>query len=183
MKKITLIAAMLLTVSAFAQTPKFGRLDLQEVIFLMDKMDTANAILQKYQAELQETSASMQKEYVTKVNNYQQMAANWTPAVLQAKQQEIAEMEQRMQTFSENAQQELMQKQEELYRPLFQEANDAVAKVGKEGGYTFIFSTSTNVIAYYNEAQCIDVTDAVKKALNIPLDKVLKQQPVASAAE
>jgi len=179
MKKLTIFFAMLtVVVSASAQNLKFGYLNLQEVIYLTAEMDSAIAILERYSADLQETLSSMQNEYYTKVNNYQQMSANWTAAVLQAKQQEIQELEQRIQTFQQNAQQEMQQKQQELFRPIMDAANNAVAQVGREGGYTFIFSTSTEVFTYVNESQCTDVTDEVKKALNIPLDKVLRaQQP------
>jgi len=176
MKKFFLITVMLTAVvaSASAQNPKFGYLNLQEVISLTAEMDSAVVIMQRFSADLEETMTSMQNEYYTKVNNYQQMSANWTAAVLQAKQQEIQELEQRIQTFQQNAQQEMQQKQQDLLRPIMEAANNAVAKVGREGGYTFIFSTSTEVFTYVNESQCIDVTDQVKKALNIPLDKVLR---------
>jgi len=176
MKKLFLIIAMLTAAAASgsAQNLKFGYLNLQEVIYLTAEMDSAMAILERYSADLQETMTSMQNEYYTKVNNYQQMSANWTAAVLQAKQQEIQELEQRIQTFQQNAQQEMQQKQQDLLRPIMEAANNAVAKVGREGGYTFIFSTSTEVFTYVNESQCTDVTDDVKRVLNIPLDKTLR---------
>lgn len=184
MKKLFLIIAMLTAAaSVSAQNVKFGHLNLEEVIYLTAEMDSAVAIMERYSNDLQETMTSMQNEYYTKVNNYQQMSANWTAAVLQAKQQEIQELEQRIQTFQQNAQQEMQQKQQELVRPIFEMANNAVAKVGRDGGYTFIFSTSTNVFAYYNESQCIDVTDDVKRELNIPLDKVLRQAAAGQQAQ
>jgi len=178
MKKI-IFAFTLLAVTAAAssaQNFKFGHLNLQEVIYLTADMDSAIAFMERYQKDLQETMESMQQEYYTKVNNYQQMSANWTAAVLQAKQQEIGELEQRIQTFQQNAQQEMQAKQQELLRPIYEKANNAVATIGKNGGYTYIFDTSSSSIPYINAAQSVNVTDEVKKALNVPLDKVMRQQ-------
>lgn len=178
MKKLFLAFTILAAVasSASAQSYKFGHLNLQEVIYLTADMDSAIAILDRYQKDLQETMESMQQEYYTKVNNYQQMSANWTQAVLQAKEQEIQELQQRIQTFQQNAQQEMQTKQQELLRPIYTKANEAVTSVGKSGGFTYIFDTSSSSIPYINDAQSVDVTDQVKTALDIPLDKVLRQQ-------
>lgn len=185
MKKFSLILVILTAVfaSASAQSVKFGHLNLQEVISLTAEMDSAVAIMERYQADLQETMSSMQNEYYTKVNNYQQMSANWTAAVLQAKQQEIQELEQRIQTFQQNAQQEMQQKQAELIRPIYEAANKAVSQIGKDGGFTYIFDISATGIPYINESQSIDVTDKVKTALNIPLDKVLRTPQQAASAQ
>lgn len=183
MKKLILFVAMLgFAASVSAQNPKFGHLNLEEVVALTSEMDSASAILERYSKELQETLTAMQNELYTKYNNYQQMNANWTPAVLQAKQQEIQELEQRIQTFQQNAQQEMAMKQQELIAPIMEMVNKAIAKVGKDGGYSFIFSTTTNVFSYYDESQCTDVTDQVKNELNIPLDKVLRQPEAAAPA-
>jgi outer membrane protein len=77
----------------------------------MDEMDSAQVVLEKYGRELQETFVSMQNEFQTKVNNYEQMSANWTPAVVQAKTQELESMQQRLQQFQASAQQDLQAKQ------------------------------------------------------------------------
>lgn len=178
MKRFFIIVMSLLFAASTisAQDVKFGNVDLQSVIYLMSEMDSATTVLQKYGNDLQETFVSMQNEFQSKLNTYQQMNANWTPAVLQAKEKELQEMEQRIQQFQQSAQQEMQQKQQEMVAPIYQKANAAVGKVGKANGFTFIFDTSASNIPYINSAVCIDVTDMVKKELSIPLDKKLAPQ-------
>lgn len=178
MKRITIIilCSLFAAYSVYAQEFKFGHINLQETVYLMAEMDSAQVVLQKYGTDLQETFVSMQNEFQSKYNTYQQMSANWTPAVLEAKTKELQEMEQRIQQFQQSAQQEIQQKQNELLAPIYQKANDAVAKVGKANNFTYVFDISTSGIPYINESVSVNVTDMVKKELSIPLDKKLPQQ-------
>lgn len=180
MKKLLIILFVALYGSAvsFAQELKFGHVNMQEVIFLMDEMDSAQVVLEKYSRELQETFVSMQNEFQTKVNNYEQMSANWTPAVVQAKTQELESMQQRLQQFQASAQQDLQAKQQELLTPIQAKAFEAVETMGKANGFVYIFDISAGSVCFVNDAISVDVTEMLKKALNIPLDKKLKaQQP------
>ncbi len=160
-------------VPAKAQTFKFGHINLQETVYLMSEMDSAIVTLEKYSKDLQETFVSMQNEFQSKYNTYQQMSANWTPVVLQAKEKELQEMQQRLQQFEQSAQTELQQKQQEILAPIYKKANEALTKVGKANGFTYVFDISTATIPYVNDAVSINVSDMVKKELNIPLDKKL----------
>ncbi len=182
MKKIATVlilffVGMTTTINAQnAQEFKFGHINLQETIYLMSEMDSATVVLEKYSAHLQETFTSMQNEFYTKYNTYQQMSANWTPAVLETKSKELQEMEQRIQSFQQSAQQELQDKQSELLKPIYLKANDALKKVGKENKFTYIFDISASGLPYVNESVSVDVTEMVKKVLNIPLDKKISNK-------
>ncbi len=178
MKKLILILFIAVFGSAktFAQELKFGHINLQEVIYLMEEMDSAQVILEKFSADMQETFVAMQTEFQNKYTNYQQMSANWTPAVLEMKTQELQEMEQRLQQFSQSAQQDMQRKQQELLAPIYTKANDTLIELGRANGFIYIFDISTGTLPYFDETKSIDVADMLKKALNIPLDKKLKQQ-------
>lgn len=177
MKKLTLILFIALfgSMTSFAQELKFGHVNMQEVIFLMDEMDSAQVVLEKFGNELQETFVSMQNEFQSKVNTYQQMSANWTPAVMQAKTEELQSMEQRLQQFQASAQQDLQRKQQELIAPIQAKAYEEVSALGKANGFIYIFDTSIGSLCFFDETKSVDVTDMLKNALNIPLDKKIKQ--------
>jgi outer membrane protein len=182
MKKLAIILFIALfgSFSSFGQELKFGHVNMQEVIFLMDEMDSAQVVLEKFSAELQETFMSMQNEFQSKVANYEQMSANWTPAVIEAKTQELESMQQRLQQFQASAQQDLQRKQQELIAPIQAKAFEEVTAVGKANGFVYIFDISAGSICFFDETRSVDVTEMLKKALNIPLDKKLKmnqQQP------
>lgn len=159
-----------------AQNYKFGHINLQEVIYLMPEMDSAKVVIEKYGKDLQEIFVSMQNEYQTKVNTYQQMQASWSQAILQAKVQEIQGIEQRIQQYQQSAEQELSQKQNQVMAPIFQKANKAIQKVGKANGFTYIFDLSSGTVPYFDETTSVDVSVLLKKELNIPLDKKLPIQ-------
>lgn len=181
MKKLSIILFIALfgSFTSFAQELKFGHVNLQEVIFLMDEMDSAQVVLEKFSNELQETFISMQNEFQSKVNTYEQMSANWTPAVMQAKTQELESMQQRLQQFNASAQQDLQRKQQELIAPIQAKAYEEVTALGKANGFIYIFDISAGSLCFFDETKSVDVSEMLKKALNIPLDKKLRQPAAA----
>ena len=55
-------------------------------------------------------------------------------------------------------------------------AQDAVKEVSKAGGYTVVYDTSVNAVAYFDEAVVTDILPAVKTKLGI------KDTPAAAPA-
>ncbi|MFA6676381.1 MAG: OmpH family outer membrane protein [Bacteroidales bacterium] len=180
MKKVItlLVGLMCFTSVVSAQNFKFGHLNAQEIIYLMPEMDSARVVLEKYGKDLQSTLTSMQNEYSNKITDYQQMSSNWTPVVLKTKQTEIQEMQQRIQKFQQSASQDIQTKQNTMFAPIYEKASEAIKKIGKTNGFTYIFDLSSTNIPFVNESVSIDVSDLVKKELGIPLDKKLPEQGV-----
>ena len=170
MKRIIVIALSVFSVAtlASAQEFKFGHINMQEVIFLMDETDSARVEMEKVSADMQATYNAMLEELRTKYATYDQMNAHWTPAVLATKQQEIQDLEARIQQYYQSMQMDMNNLQQQLMAPIQQKANEAVTKVGKANGLM-------GVIPYFDAAQSMDVTEQVKIELNIPLDKMLPQ--------
>ena len=169
MRKVTFIALCVFAAvfTASAQTaPKFGHINMQEIIFLMDETDSARAELDKFSADMQATYSAMVEELRTKYATYEQMSANWTPSVLSTKQQEIQDLESRLQQYQQNAQNQLM-------APIQQKATEALNKVAKANGLVCVFEET--VTPYIDAAQCMDLTDQVRTELGISPDKTLPQ--------
>ena len=178
--KISILSIFVMVASqSYGQTYKFGHLDLQEVVTLMPDSDSVSAKLKNYAEDMEETLTGMQNEFTTKMTAYQQKSATWTASILEAKQRELQEMEQRIGQFNQNAQEEFGALQRSLFAPVYQKAMDALTKVGKENGFTYIYDMSTRALPYFNEATSVDVDPLMRKALNIPADKKLPiQQPM-----
>ncbi|MCR4865035.1 MAG: OmpH family outer membrane protein [Bacteroidales bacterium] len=171
MKKLVLIAAMaFVSVAAFAQ--KFAHVNFQELVYLMPEMDAARETMNASQQEAQETFQVMVDEYNSKMSQYQQKASTWTAAILESKQKELADIEQRVQEFQQSIQMELQQQEQNLMAPIQQKAQETVAKLAKEGGYIYVFDINTAL--YVDESQSVDLTRAARRALNIPEDKTLE---------
>lgn len=178
MKKVTIIALCVFAtaMAASAQSAlKFGHVNMQEVVFLMDEMDSARAELDRFNQEMQTTYNAMIEELNTKYATYEQMSANWTPSVVATKQQEIQDLQARLQQYEQNAQRDIAALQQQLMAPIQQKATEAVSKIGKANGLIYIMDISSGAVVYFDAAQSMDVTAQVKAELGISPDKKLPQ--------
>ena len=85
-------------------------------------------------------------------------------AIKQIRQQELQEMQQRIQLFYQTAEQDIQKKQQELLAPVHDKMTKAIKAVGERDGYTYIFDSASMV---HIGADAIDATPAVKKELGI----------------
>ena len=171
MKKIFIIAAMaLMTLSASAQ--KIGRVNFSELVQLMPEADEARATLQAISKEADETLQSMYEEYQTKMNQYQQKQATWTPAIKESKEKELMEIQNRLQESQQTFQQEIQQKQNELMAPIYEKAQNTIKELAKGQALTAVFDAASAL--YFDEATTVDLTPAARKALNIAEGRTLQ---------
>ncbi|MDR0763244.1 MAG: OmpH family outer membrane protein [Bacteroidales bacterium] len=175
MKKIIVILALAvgIVVPATAQHAyKFGHLNVSELIVLMPERDSAAAKMEAYAKDLQEQIETLQVELNNKVNVYQTKQATWSAAILEAKQKELQEMNQRIEEFQRTAQEDFARMQQTLLRPVQEKAMAAIVKVGKDNGFTYIFDTSTGALPYFSADHSENVLPLVKTELKIPADKI-----------
>ena len=177
MKKLSKILLMgfcliLLPIASFAQSPKFGHINSDELIGLMPERDSAIITLKKYADEMQETYDEIQVELQNKLTTYQQRLDTWTAAVRAAREEELNELSDRLQRYQQNAQTEFNQLNDDLFRPIYAKANSAIQKVGKDGGFIYIYDMSSGTILYTDLAQSEDILPLVKRELGIPAEKV-----------
>ena len=183
MKRIVLFAAMaFVAVTGFAQ-PKFAHVNFTELVQLMPEADKARETMSASQKEASDTFQSMYEEYQTKVTQYQQKSASWTPAIKESKEKELAGFQQRLEEFNQTIQQELQQQQQQLMAPIYQKAQETINTIAKAGGYIYVMDQST--FLYFDPAQSVDITPQARKALGIPDGRTLEtlQAELQAAAE
>ena len=165
MKKIIYLTLLsLLTLSSIAQN-KFGYIDSQELLILMPERKAAETEVQNFAKSLETQLGSMTAEYQQSVQEYQSNEATYTDLVKQDKIAEITGLEQRIQSFQQNAQQSLQTKEQELLEPILSKARKAIEDVAAEGDYTYIFDKSIGSILYAKESE--NVLSLVKKKLGL----------------
>jgi len=140
MKKILVILALALPMLASAQ--KFGHVDTQELFTQMPELNGVKAKMDTLQSMYENQLASMQEEFNKKVQEFQQGQATMTDGVREFRQQELADLEQRIQTFYQTAQQDIQRKQQEYLAPIHEKMANAIKAVGDEKGYTYIFDSA-----------------------------------------
>ncbi len=165
MKKITLVTLIsLFTLNLIGQN-KFGYIDSQELLILMPERKSAENELQNFAKTLESQLELMSAEYQESVQQYQTNEASYSDLVKQDKIAEISGLEQRIQSFQQNAQQSLQKKEQELLEPILEKARKAIDDVAKEGGYTYIFDKSQGTLLYAKESE--DILKLVKNKLKL----------------
>ena len=167
MRKLTaiLLVAFFISTAAFAQTnAKFGYIDSNQILAEMPETDSLQKELKNYADYLDQQMQTMAMEYQKKVQDYQQNVAGMSDLIRQTKEKEITDLQQRIQAFQASADQDLANKQSELFNPLIERIKNAINEVGKENGYNYIFDVGTGALVYY---QGDNVLDMVKKKLGI----------------
>ena len=178
MKKIVLLAFCVLSFAALsqAQNLKFGHINTNELISLMSERDSAEVKFQAYQNDLDETYKGMLAEYNNKKNEYQRKGNEWAPVVAETRLREIAELEQRILQFQQNASQDAQQMYQALYEPIIEKAQNALTKIAKANNLVYVFDLSRGALIYFDDAVSLDLLPLAKKELGIPAEKVAPTQ-------
>lgn len=162
MKKLFLILALALPMLASAQ--KYAHINTQELFTQMPELNTIKAQMDTLQGMYENQIAMMQEEFNKKVQDYQQNQATMTDGVREFRQQELADLEQRIQTFYQTAQQDIQRKQQEYLMPVHEKMAKAIEAVGTEKGYTYIFDSAAML---YIAPDATDIMADVKAKLGI----------------
>ncbi len=165
-KLITLIsvAACLLVGFTTQAQSKLAHIDSQELLKAMPEMVQAQNEIQKLQDNYKASFEGVYKEYAAKIQGLQNLPPTTTQEEAQQKQQEIVELQQRIQEAEQSAGQEIQKKQAELTRPIFEKARAAINKVAQAQGFDFVLDESGGLLVVANGK---DLLEDVKKELGI----------------
>ena len=169
MKRFTAIAALLVFVVAagHSQNLKFGHINSDELIQAMPEFDSATAKLEKFRKELVNALDLMTVVLNNKNDAYTKEAKNLTDIVKQTKEQELIDLNKRIQDFQQNAQQQLQNKQVELFQPIYTKVDKAIKDVGKENGFLYVFDVAKGALLYFDETKSTNIMALAKTKLGI----------------
>ena len=172
MKKLFLVLVAIISLSVAASAQKFGHVVTDDIIQAMPETKAAQTALETEGKKLEDQLQSMGVEYQTKVQAYQENVQladaapeKWSAALRADKEQEIMQLQERIQRFQENAQQSLAQKRNDLFKPIMDKLDAAIKKVATSGGYVYVLDKSN--VLFINETISVDLTSEVKKELGI----------------
>lgn len=163
-----LVALLLMAFSAVdAQQPmKFGHINSVEILQAMPEL---KAIETQMEAEFEQKESqlmTMQEELKNKQQAYQKAAPTLSVAERTAKEEELIELNQKVQNYYLLSQQQIQAKQNELQAPIIQKLNEAIQEVGDEQGFLYIFEMTSRVPVFASD-KSVDVAPLVKKKLGI----------------
>lgn len=174
LKKVLLAAALVVPMCLSAQS-KFGYVNSTEIFDLMPEKATAEASLQEVGKKYDTEFKALQDEFNKKFGEYQALAQDTPASIKERREQELQELQTKIQNFQQVAGQDLQRQQQVLLAPIQEKIRTAIQAVGAENGFTFIFDNSIPTIVYQG-ADAVNVTPLVKAKLN------LKDAPAASTA-
>jgi outer membrane protein len=147
--KICVLGILLFSAGfANAQAPKFGQIDMQALVQIMPERAAAEKQFMAYQKEIEDAYGVMQKELQAKFVDYSAKKDSMSDTMRKMKEDDLNAMQERVQTYSQSAQQQLQTKNAELYKPILEKADKAVKEVGAEKGLIYVFDMSARVILY-----------------------------------
>jgi outer membrane protein len=169
MKRILgLITIVILTaLTTEAQTLKFGHINSDELIQAMPEFDSANVKLENLQKELMNTLELMSVELNNKSEAYNKESKNLTDIVRQTKEQELVDLNRRIQEFQTNAQNRFQNTQVELLQPIYAKVDKVLKDLGKENGFVYIFDIAKGGLVFYDETKSTNVMPLAKAKLGL----------------
>jgi len=167
MKKILFLLAIVISVASFGQgKQKFGHINSNDLLQAMPENQQARDALQQHSKELENQLMAMQAELEQKYNDYLAKKDSLSPLIQQTRETELNDLNQRIQSFQQTAQQDLQAKESELLQPIIEKARNTIREISKEQGYTYVFDTSTGALVYWPE-ESDDLLPLVKTKLGI----------------
>jgi outer membrane protein len=154
--------------NAAAQNVKFGHINSDELIQSLPEYDSATVKLEKFRKELINALELMSVELNNKSDAYNKESKNYTEIVKQTKEQELVDMNKRIQEFQNNAQQQMQEKQAELFQPIMAKVDKAIKDVGKENGFVYIFTVGQgSSLLYFDDTKSTNIMPLAKAKLGV----------------
>ena len=161
MKKILLLAFLVLPLSVFAQ--KFGHFNSADIIQLMPEYKTAQTELQKLQSQYEADLKTMQEELTRKAKAYEEARDSLPENIRNRREQELNDLNNRLQTTFNDNQQTLQKASNDKMQD---KVKAAVKAIGEAGGYVYIMDV-TSGIPFISSTLSKDITAELKTKLGI----------------
>jgi len=179
LKKAVLFLICALPISLMAQQEtKLGHVNIQEIFAQMPEQATIQKTLETQSKDLESEALKLTEELTSKAKDFENKQNTMTEAIKQMRQAELQDLNQRYNTFKQNANTDLEKKQQELQAPLLERINKAISEVAAEGKYLYVFNYLPQVFIY-QAPDANDITALVKKKLG--LDKPVEAKKAVEA--
>ena len=170
MKKY-IISLLTLAVISFGvanaqKAQKIGHINSQDLLTAMPESDSAQKKLEKLAKEHENVLEEMTVEYNKKLEAYNKEFNNMSDLAKAAKEAELQDLQNRIQTFQQSAQEDLQRKRMEFFKPIQDKALKAVNDVAAENGFTYILDSGIGAVVYEGP-DAVDILPLVKKKLGI----------------
>ena len=146
---------------------RIGHLNSDELVKSMPETDSINKILTQLSDDYKRLSEELDVKYRQAYEAYTNQSETLKPLEKKLKESELVDMQQRIQTFSTESQNDYQKRHQELYQPVLLKAQNAIKEVGKENGLIYILDSAQGMILYITEDESLNILPLVQKKLGI----------------
>ncbi|MGE5355274.1 MAG: OmpH family outer membrane protein [Deltaproteobacteria bacterium] len=166
MKKLSFIFIMTLFVMS-ASAQKFAYLNTQGILSGLPEVQQANSNLETFRNQLVNLGQMKVEALQTKYKDLEakQAKGELSPKQLDEEAAKLKQEEEALSKFDQESQQRVLEKSEELLKPIREKVQKAIDDVAKEGGYQYVFDASMGFILYADSST--DISTQVKAKLGI----------------
>ncbi|QRM89115.1 OmpH family outer membrane protein [Lacinutrix sp. WUR7] len=142
-KTLLLAATLFIAGTSFMQAQtKVAHINTQDLIAAMPAMKTAQAEMDKLGKTYEADIKAMVTEYQNKMKLYDAEAATKTAEENQKRMVEVQTMQQNIQSYQGQAQQDMQKKEVDLLKPITEKAKAAILKVAKAQGFDYVLDST-----------------------------------------
>jgi len=162
----TLLLTVALCIGALSFTnaqSKVAHINTQDLIAAMPEMKTAQAELEKLGKTYEADIKAMATEYQNKMKQYEAEATTKTDEENQKRLVEVQTMQQNIQQYQGQAQQDMQKKEIDLLKPITEKAKSAILKVARAQGFDYVLDSTQGGGVIMSDGE--NLLDDVKKEL------------------
>ena len=150
---------------SFVNAQKIAHLSFDSLVGLMPETKTATEAAQIYLKGLEQEIVAMQTEFESKYKDYMEKEATMGDLLKKNKQEDLQQLQKRIEDFKTQAGQDYQRKQAELTAPIIAKAKKGIEAVAKEGGYKYVLDVSLQSTSVLYSEPSDDILASVRKKL------------------
>jgi outer membrane protein len=144
---------------------KYGYLDKEKLYKSIPEYDSATVQVENLRKEFENQLAGMQNDLSIKTASLENESAGISEFLRKNRQDEIKNLDVRIQLFSVRANGLLQDKENQLLQPIIIKAENAIKSVAEEQGFIFVIDGS--LLLYTDEKKCTNMLPLVKAKLGL----------------
>lgn len=166
MKRLSITLLLLLVPLAASAQLKVAVMNPDSVLDALPETGQVQTELQDYIQERQSAFQTRYQDWINQLTEYSEQAeaGNLTEQEQQEEEERLAELQQEMNSLQQRIQQQIEQRRAELFNPLSERVDQAIAEVSEEMGLDYVInkaSTAGDPIVYYASERAPDITQNV----------------------
>lgn len=166
MKTRFLFLALAIAFAIPTNAQKVAHLNYDSLINLMPETKTASEAANNYLKGLESELKNMQAELESKYKDYQTKEPGMSEFLKKTKQEDLQQLQKRIQDFQQKAEADFRVRQTELTTPILIKAKKGIEMAAKEGGFRYVVDTSPGRTSILFSEPGDDLLRAVKKKLD-----------------